>query len=640
MRKSNPKSGPKAGIAAAAPSLDGVEVVRLRAATLPGMPGVYRMVGADGRVLYVGKAKNLKKRVITYTQPGRLGPRLQKMVGETHDMEFVTTHTETDALLLEANLIKQLRPRYNILLRDDKSFPEIRFSGEHAFPQVLKHRGSRSRTGSYFGPFASVWAVNETLATLQRAFLLRTCTDAVFGGRTRPCLLYQIKRCSAPCVGKISEADYALLADQAREFLEGKSQKIQKRLAAEMQGASEAEDFEQAAGLRDRIRALTRVQGEGAINPGTVVEADIVALHLEGGRACVQVFFIRGGRNFGNRAFYPTQTAGAEAPRVLSAFLGQFYARHPAPREVLMSHRPDEATIIAEALSVGAGRKVKLTAPQRGDRARLVAHAVENARGALARKAAENATQEKMLGQLARLLKLEQQPRRIEVYDNSHISGTKAVGAMVVAGSDGFRKNAYRKFNIKNAPASGDDYAMMREVLERRFKRALREDVDGRDNAKDGGADWPDLVILDGGKGQLGIALAVFAELGIGASVPIIAISKGPNRNAGRERIHLPGKKTPIELAARDPLLYFLQRLRDEAHRFAIGTHRAKRAQATTRSALDTIPGIGGVRKKALLHHFGSAAAIAEAGVGDLAQVDGISRATAGRIYDWFHSDG
>lgn len=611
-------------------------------------PGVYRMIGriaasGDGeadtepQVLYVGKAKNLKKRVLSYTQPGRLSPRIQRMVAATEEMEFVTTHTESEALLLEANLIKQLSPRYNILLRDDKSFPEILVESGHAFPRILKHRGARKAKGTYFGPFASVWAVNETLAFLQRAFLLRTCSDSVFEGRTRPCLLYQIKRCAGPCVGRISEPEYAALVDQSSAFLGGKSQQLQKQLASQMQDASDAKAFEAAALLRDRIRALTRIQSHQDINPGTVVEADVVALFMDGeggrGRASVQVFFIRGGRNFGNRAYYPTQAAGETPEVVLEAFLGQFYANHPPPREVLVSHRPSESALLTEILTQRAGRKVRLSQPTRGDRAGLVRHALENAKSALVRKRAEAQAQEKMLEGLSEALGLETTPERIEVYDNSHISGTKAVGAMIVAGPEGFRKNAYRKFNIKSDIAPGDDYAMMREVLSRRFTRALKA------AAKEGHqpGDWPDLVLIDGGKGQLGVVEAVFAELGI-TDVALAAISKGPDRNAGREQIHQPGASAPLVLDHRDPVLYFLQRIRDEAHRFAIGSHRARRKGAIRRSSLDDIPGIGAKRKKALLHHFGSASAVEDAGLSDLATVDGISSRTAQRIYDWFHN--
>jgi len=621
----------------------GVHIIAQYLKTLPAKPGVYRMMGADGRVLYVGKAKALKNRVASYTKPERLSVRIRRMVAQTASMEFVTTHTEAEALLLEANLIKKLAPRYNILLRDDKSFPEILLTKDHAFPRVLKHRGAHKPGGEYFGPFASGWAVNETLTILQRAFLLRTCTDSIFASRTRPCLLYQIKRCSGPCVeGKVSKVEYNALVDEARQFLAGKSQDIQKRLAAEMQAASDAQDFECAAELRDRIRALTRVQQHQDINPGTVTDADVVALHQKGGLNCVQVFFFRGGRNYGNRAFFPTQAQDEDATAVLEAFLGQFYAKHPPPSEVLLSHAIPNADLVADALAVRAGRKVKLTHPIRGDRLNLVNHATDNAREALARRSAERATQERMLDELARLLGMDHPPRRVEVYDNSHVSGTHAVGAMIVAGQEGFIKNAYRKFNIQGAAnvqvdadgyMAGDDYAMMREVLTRRFKRALKE-VDDNDGAR--GADWPDLLLIDGGLGQLGVALEVLEELGI-EDVTVAGVAKGVDRNAGRERIFLPGQ-APKSLGERDPVLYFIQRLRDEAHRFAIGAHRERRASAQTHSKLDDIPSVGARRKKALLHHFGSAKAVQEAGLADLEAVDGISKSTAKRIYDWFNA--
>ncbi|WP_414675638.1 excinuclease ABC subunit UvrC [Magnetovibrio sp.] len=626
----------------------GAAVIERYLKTLPGKPGVYRMLGEGGKVLYVGKAKNLKKRVASYTKPERQSVRIRRMVAQTQAMEFVTTHTEAEALLLEANLIKKLAPRYNILLRDDKSFPEILVTTAHDYPRVLKHRGAHKEKGDYFGPFASVWAVNETLTVLQRAFLLRTCTDSVFANRTRPCLLYQIKRCSGPCVeGKVDREAYAQLVNEARQFLQGKSQDIQKRLARAMQDASDAMEFEQAAEYRDRIRALTRIQQHQDINPGTVVDADVVALSHKNGLNCVQVFFFRGGRNFGNRAYFPAQAKGEDVADVLEAFLGQFYAAHVPPREILLSHDIPNATLIADALAVRAERKVKLNRPTRGDRAGLVAHALDNARDALARRSAEFATQEKMLEEMAVLFGLDHPPNRIEVYDNSHVSGTNAVGAMIVAGPEGFRKNAYRKFNIRgasNVPIAqgggadgyepGDDYAMMREVLTRRFKRALK---DSEEQGGERGSDWPDLLLIDGGRGQLGIAVEVLSELDI-EGITVAGVAKGPDRNAGRERIFLPGQ-APKQLEERDPVLYFIQRLRDEAHRFAIGTHRARRAKAQQHSKLDDIPSIGAKRKKALLHHFGSAKAVEEAGLIDLEAVDGISKSTAKQIYDWFHPD-
>ena len=634
-RKDIQEAGPEARQEA------GQELIAALAQNLPGAPGVYRMLGRGDdqvlpKVLYVGKAKNLKKRVLSYTRPGKLSPRIQRMVAETHDMEFVTTHTEAEALLLEANLIKKLSPRYNILLRDDKSFPEILVETGHQFARVIKHRGAHGAKGDYFGPFASAWAVNETITTLQRAFLLRTCSDAVFSSRTRPCLLFQIKRCSGPCVGKINEGDYSKLVAQASEFLKGRSQKIQQSMAADMQAASDNQEFEQAASLRDRIHALSRIQGHQDINPGNIKDADVIALYQDDARACVQVFFFRGGRNFGNRAFYPAGAAGETPSVVLEAFLGQFYSAHTPPPEVLLSHSLSEAgsgVVMADALSARAGRKVTIKTPTRGNRARLVAHAAENARGALIRKKAENETQAKSLAGLADVLKLDQIPERIEVYDNSHVSGAKAVGAMIVAGRDGFQRNAYRKFNIKGPLAPGDDYAMMREVLTRRFSRAMKEASPARQDKK---WDLPDLVIVDGGKGQLGVAMEVFADLGI-EDVALCAISKGPDRNAGREQIHQPGKSAPLILDGRDPILYFLQRIRDEAHRFAIGSHRARRAKSLVRSGIDDIPGVGPGRKKALLHHFGSSAAVKDAGLNDLEAVKGISGSTARAIYDWFH---
>ncbi|MDH5488682.1 MAG: excinuclease ABC subunit UvrC [Rhodospirillaceae bacterium] len=648
----------------------GRELIASLARNLPSGPGVYRMIGSEapgvgssaaGLVLYVGKAKNLKKRVLSYTNQGKLSPRIQRMVCETRGMEFVTTHTEAEALLLEANLIKKLRPRYNILLRDDKSFPEIAVEKTHDFPRVIKHRGVRNANCSYFGPFASTWAVNETITTLQRAFLLRTCSDAVYSSRTRPCLLYQIKRCSGPCVGKISKRDYSLLVGQATEFLKGKSRKIQKSLADEMQKASDAQKFEQAAQFRDRIKALTRIQGHQDINPGTVVDADVVAIHQEdgkdgseqsgrGAKACVQVFFFRGGRNFGNRAFYPAHTAGETPAAVLEAFMGQFYSTHTPPPEILLSHNlasGDAAKVMASALSERAEKKVTIKVPSRGDRARLVAHALENARGALARKKSENETHEQLLAALAQTLGIDQPLERIEVYDNSHVSGTNQVGVMIVTGPEGFVRGAYRKFNIKGAIQPGDDYAMMREVLSRRFTRAMKgqqalEGALSKEKEKNWGGlknwDMPDLVVIDGGKGQLGVAMDVFADLGIGG-VALSAISKGPERNAGREQIHMPGKSKPLILDERDPVLYFLQRIRDEAHRFAIGSHRKKRSKSLTRSGIDDIPGVGPGRKKALLQHFGSSSGIKEAGLSDLEGVKGISSSTAKRIYDWFHQD-
>ena len=612
--------------------------------TLPSAPGVYRMINTKGDVLYVGKAKNLKKRVASYTRPDRQPNRTRRMIAETASMEFVTTHTEAEALLLEANLIKRYRPRYNILLRDDKSFPSILLTGEHAFPQVLKHRGAESRKGDYYGPFASVWAVNEALATLQRAFLLRSCTDTVFANRTRPCLLHQIKRCSAPCVGRISEAEYGASVEHARAFLAGGSQKIQRHFSRLMQDASDAEEYEKAAGYRDRIRALTRIQAHQDINLKGVGDADVIGAHQAGGQTCIQVFFFRAGANFGNRAYFPSHAREKDATAVLEAFLGQFYAKALPPKTILVSHPPPNRKLLAEALSVRAGRNVSLVWPQRGDKRNLINHVLANAREALARRMAESASQRRLLEGLAQALDLDGAPERIEVFDNSHVSGAKAVGALIVAGPEGLIKKAYRKFTIRGAKQSGapagndgrfspgDDYAMMREVLSRRFSRALKEESDRTAGT------WPDLVLVDGGKGQLGVALEVFEDLGI-EGVTVAAIAKGPDRHAGRERIYLPGCE-PLTLPPRDPVLFFLQRLRDEAHRFAIGAHRDKRSKSLTRSLLDDIPSIGAKRKKALLHHFGAAKAVTEAGRADLEAVDGISKATANRIYEWFHPDG
>ena len=623
----------------------GVAVIESHLKTLPPSPGVYRMIKHTGDVLYVGKAKNLRKRVASYTRVLGQPNRIRRMVSETATMEFVTTHTEAEALLLEANLIKRFKPRYNILLRDDKSFASILVTGDHPFPQVLKHRGGHSRKGDYFGPFASAWAVNETLAVLQRAFLLRSCTDSVFSARTRPCLLHQIKRCSAPCVDRISQDDYVTLVGQAHAFLSGESQKIQKQLARNMQAASDRLEFELAAQYRDRIGALTRVQAHQDINLKGIGTADVIAVHQAGGQSCIQVFFFRSGRNYGNRAYFPSHARQEEAPQVLEAFLGQFYASHPPPRSILLSHRLAHAGLIAEALSVRADHAVRLSVPQRGEKRNLVSHAANNAKDALSRRLVESATQRQLLEGLSERLDLDGAPQRIEVYDNSHISGAKAVGAMIVAGPEGLVKAAYRKFSIRNEavssantgednapPALGDDYAMMREVLTRRFARAQKEDPDRWRGQ------WPDLVLIDGGLGQLNVGLDVFAELGI-EDVAIAAISKGPDRNAGREKIHLPGKK-PLILDSKDPVLYFLQRLRDESHRFVIGTHRSKRTRGLTKSILDEIPGIGAKRKKALLHHFGSAGAVAAAGQADLEAVEGISREIANKIYQWFHTDG
>jgi len=612
---------------------DGVLVIEKNLETMPSSPGVYRMLSAKGDVLYVGKAKNLKKRVVTYAHPDRLTLRLQRMISETASMEVVTTHTEVEALLLESNLIKRLEPRYNILLRDDKSFPFILITADHDWPQVLKHRGARNRKGQYFGPFASAGAVNQTLSALQRAFLLRSCADSVFASRTRPCLLHQIKRCSAPCVDRIEQAAYLKLVEEARAFLSGQSSRIQKDLAAAMEAASERMEYEEAAVFRDRIRALSRIQAHQDINPLEIAEADVVALHQAGGTSCIQVFFFRAGCNYGNRAYFPAHAQDAEADEVMAAFLGQFYADKPPPREVLVSIEPAEAAIVARALSEKAGRKVIVAAPQRGDRRRLIDHALDNAREALARRLAESGAQLRLLDGIGQLFGLDGPPERIEVYDNSHIQGSNAAGAMIVAGPDGLAKSSYRKFNIHSEELTpGDDFAMMAEVLGRRFRRAQKEDPD-----RDRGL-WPDLVLIDGGQGQLDAAARVLADLGID-DVTLVGIAKGPDRNAGRERFFMAGRE-PFSLEPRDPLLYFLQRLRDEAHRFAIGTHRARRSKEIGRSSLDEVPGIGARRKKALLHHFGSAREVADAGLVDLEAVAGISTSMAKKIYDHFHPQG
>ncbi|MFO1105753.1 MAG: excinuclease ABC subunit UvrC [Amaricoccus sp.] len=596
-------------------------------------PGVYRMLDAKGEVLYVGKARNLKKRVAAYAKPIGHNSRIGRMVAATCSMMFLTTETETEALLLEQNLIKQLKPRYNVLLRDDKSFPNILVTGDHDFAQIKKHRGLRKEPGRYFGPFASAGSVNRTLNQLQKAFLLRSCSDAVFQSRTRPCLLYQIKRCSAPCTGEIGKADYAALVEDAVLFLSGKSTKVQEQLAEAMAEASAAMQFERAAALRDRIRALTSVQANQGINPEGVEEADVVALHQEGGHACVQVFFIRAHQNWGNRAYFPRTGSGAEPGEILEAFLGQFYDNKPPARLILLSHQPDNEDLLAEALSARLGRKVELALPRRGEKAGLVEQAARNAREALARRMAESASQAALLEGLAEAFGLDGPPERIEVYDNSHIMGTNAVGGMIVAGPEGFLKSQYRKFNIRSTELTpGDDFGMMREVLTRRFARLAREDPDRQTDA------WPDLVLIDGGPGQVAAACAALQELGID-EVAMVGVAKGVDRDAGKEEFHRPGKP-PMALPHRDPVLYFVQRLRDEAHRFAIGAHRAKRAAQTRATPLDEVPGVGAARKRALLAHFGSAKAVARAGLADLRAAPGISDALAEQIYGFFHGEG
>ncbi len=614
----------------------GAAAIEAALATMPLSPGVYRMLDARGEALYVGKARALKKRVAAYTQVARLPERLRRMVSETVAMEIVTTHTEAEALLLEANLIKRLKPRFNILLRDDKSYPWLMLTEDHDFPQIAKHRGARTRKGSYWGPFASAWAVNQTVTAMQRVFLLRSCADTVFANRSRPCLLYQIRRCAAPCVKRIDRAGYAALVAQARAFLSGKQGAVQQELAAEMEAAAETLEFERAAAIRDRIRALTHVQGTDVINPASLTDADVIAAWQAAGQTCVQVFFVRGGRNNGNRAFFPVHTKGEELPEVLTAFIGQFYDDKPPPPLLLLNQDVPEQELIAEALRLkvetfGGRGRVEIAVPRRGEKHAVVAHAELNAREALERRLAESAGQAKLLDGVAELFALPSRPERIEVYDNSHIMGTNPYGVMIVAGPEGFLKSAYRKFSIRGPVAPGDDFAMMREVLERRFGRALRENK----NPDAPPPDWPDLVLIDGGAGQLSAARGMLTDLGA-HDVRLVGIAKGPDRDAGREWFHTDGKP-PFQLPPRDPVLYFLQRLRDEAHRFAITTHRAGRSKALVTSELDEIAGIGPGRKRALLNHFGSARGVKQAGLHDLEAVPGISRQIARLVYAHFH---
>ncbi|MDU8928475.1 excinuclease ABC subunit UvrC [Alisedimentitalea sp. MJ-SS2] len=601
--------------------------------TLDASPGVYRMLDAQARVLYVGKARNLRARVSNYSRPTGHSARIARMIRETASMMFLTTRTETEALLLEQNLIKQLKPRYNVLLRDDKSFPNILVT-DHPFPMIKKHRGARKEKGSYYGPFASAGAVNRSLAQLQRVFLLRNCSDAMFESRTRPCLQFQIKRCTAPCVGKISEEDYAEAVRDAERYLSGRSTEIQEKLATDMQAASDALEFEKAAALRDRIKALTQVQTAQGINPRSTSEADVIALHLENGQACVQVFFIRANQNWGNRDFYPrVGSAEIDEAEVLEAFIGQFYATKEPPKQLLLSHAIENADLMTQALSEKAGRKVELLVPQRGEKAELVSGAERNARESLARKMAETATQAKLLKGLADAFSLDAPPGRIEVYDNSHIQGAHAVGAMIVAGPDGLMKNQYRKFNIRGDDLTpGDDFGMMKEVLKRRFKRLLKEDPDRAEGH------WPDLLLIDGGAGQVSAVASIMAEIGV-SDIPMVGVAKGIDRDAGKEEFHRQGAR-PFALRHNDPVLYFIQRLRDEAHRFAIGTHRAKRAKAIGATPLDDVPGVGATRKRALLAHFGSAKAVSRAALADLKAVDGVSDNLAETIYDFFHENG
>ncbi len=609
----------------------GLSVIEAALPGLPLLPGVYRMQDAKGDVLYVGKARSLRKRVYSYTQTARLPERLRRMVHETRRIEIITTASEAEALLLEANLIKRLRPRYNIVLRDDKSYPWLVITDEHAWPQIAKHRGERRKGSSYYGPFASAWAVNQTVTALQRVFLLRSCADTVFDTRDRPCLLHQIKRCSAPCVERIGHDDYAELVRQAKQFLAGEVPSIQKKLAREMEEAAERLEFERAAALRDRIRGLTHIQGSSRINIEGVGDADIVALHIAAGQSCVQVFFFRGGRNNGNRPYFLTHAKSDIAPEeVMGNFLAQLYDDMPPPPLVLLSHEPPEAGLIAEALALKANRKVELHHPQRGDKRAVVGHAETNAREALERKLAEGTAQAALLDGVQRLFELPETPTRIEAYDNSHIMGTGAVGAMVVAGPAGFLKHAYRRFAIKDPGAAGDDFAMMREVLRRRFERALKEDPA---RAEEGV--WPDLVLIDGGQGQLTAATEVMTDLGL-EDIPLVAIAKGADRDAGREWFHRAGREA-FQLPPRDPVLYYLQRLRDEAHRFVINAHRGVRAKAMVKSELDDVPGVGAAVKRRLLNHFGSARGVRNASEHDLANCPGVGPGLARRIYGHFH---
>jgi excinuclease ABC subunit C len=700
--------------ASAGPLAAGRAVIARHAKLAPDSPGVYRMTDARGEVLYVGKAKNIKKRILAYTRPTGYDTRIERMIAATAALEFVSTATETEALLLEANLIKRLRPRFNVLLRDDKSFPYIMITGDYWAPQIFKHRGAQNRPGHYYGPFASVGAVNRTITALQRAFLLRSCSDGFFESRTRPCLLYQIKRCSGPCTGEIDYAGYAELVREANAFLSGRSRTVKEELAVEMEKASSALDFERAAIYRDRLAALSAVQAHQGINPRNVEEADVFAVHQEGGFSCVEVFFFRTGQNWGNRAYFPRADRSVGPGEVLSSFLGQFYDDKPCPRLIIVSHDFEERQLMAEALAVKSGHKVEVLLPHRGEKKDLVKHALANAREALGRKLADTSSQRKLLAALAECFGLPRPPRRIEVYDNSHIQGANAVGAMIVAGPEGFRKNQYRKFNMRAADLTpGDDYAMMRETLERRFKRLIAEaprpaaqpaatpaaasaaaaspfpaeqllaaqlddDVDrrpdgdgagqsGRDAesaqaaaadaailpapaippdqaseemAADDGQDeaespWPDLVLIDGGRGQLAAAQEALAALGL-ADLPLVAIAKGPDRDAGRETFFVSGR-APFKLKPRDPVLYFVERLRDEAHRFAIGSHRIRRRRDIREAGLQEIPGIGPSRKRALLQHFGTLQAIERASPADLAKVAGVSAETARKIYDFFH---
>jgi excinuclease ABC subunit C len=634
----------------ATPGLKGAEVIQAFVRHLPNQPGVYRMMNEAGDVLYVGKARSLKKRVTNYAQGRGHSNRITRMIAQTANMEFVTTRTETEALLLEANLIKRLKPRFNVLMRDDKSFPYILVTGDHEAPAIFKHRGARSRKGSYFGPFASAGAVGRTINALQRAFLLRTCTDSVYESRTRPCLLYQIKRCSGPCTGEIDAEGYARLVDEAKDFLSGRSQSVKAQLATAMQSASEDLDFERAAVYRDRLSALSHVQSHQGIHPQTVEEADVFAIHHDAGMACIQVFFFRTGQNWGNRAYFPKADPSLAPGEILGAFIGQFYDDKPTPRMILISDEFEDRRLLEEALSVRMDRKTSISVPQRGEKRELVEQVLNNAREAHGRNLAETASQARLLQGLAETFNLAHPPRRIEVYDNSHIMGTNAVGGMIVAGPEGFVKNQYRKFNIKSTDITpGDDFGMMREVMQRRFSRLIKEHGDAGpvqpDSAEDpdavsqpGMPAWPDLVLIDGGKGQMSAVRTILEELGIADKITAIGVAKGMDREAGRERFFVEGKPD-FTLPPRDPVLYFIQRLRDEAHRFAIGSHRARRKKDMVTNPLDEIAGIGPTRKRALLHHFGTAKAVSRAGIDDLVAVEGISRAVAELVYNHFHEE-
>lgn len=622
--------------------LSGTELINAYVKRLPNKPGVYRMFNENGDVLYVGKAKSLKKRVTSYGRHGGHTNRIARMIRETASMEFVTTRSETEALLLEANLIKRLRPKFNVLLRDDKSFPYILVTGDHEAPGLFKHRGAQSKKGKYFGPFASAGAVGRTINSLQRAFLLRTCTDSFYENRTRPCLQYQIKRCAGPCTREISIEDYGQLVSEANDFLSGKSRAVQESMAKTMQQASEDLDFERAALYRDRIAALTAVQTHQGINPQGVDEADVFALHQEGGTTCIQVFFFRTGQNWGNRSYFPRADASLEPEEVLGAFLSQFYDDKPCPRLILLAFEVAEKNLLEQALSLKANRKVTINVPQRGEKRDLVLHALSNAKEALGRRLAETSSQLKLMKGLAETFSLSRIPRRIEVFDNSHIMGTNAVGAMIVAGTEGFVKNQYRKFNIRSTEITpGDDFGMMREVMERRFNRLIKEyGIPDRNAEPDSDDDnlpaWPDLLLIDGGLGQLNAVRGILKDMGLEDVIDLVGVAKGPDRDAGRERFFMPGK-TDFSLPPRDPVLYFTQRLRDEAHRFAIGTHRARRKKEMVKNPLDEIAGVGPSRKRALLHHFGTAKAVARAPLADLEKVEGISAAMAKLVYDHFH---